>query len=100
MVTTSQTHAVIRNAASTDDIEALQKQITEVKDLNVYLQARVRALEDATRGASSIQTSQDTSRIEALENRVSLLEGTINTIKVNVMAALQTTISLIQKLIK
>ena len=100
MVFAPQAHAIIRNPASTDDIAVLQAQIDTLKSLNTQLQNRVQALENATPAAATAPVQvQDTARIAALETRVSALETIVNTIKNNVMAALQTTIGLLQKLL-
>jgi peptidoglycan hydrolase CwlO-like protein len=101
MIVAPQAHAVIRNPASTDDIAALQAQIDQINSLNQQLQARVSALENAAPAAASspVQNTQEEARIASLENRVSVLESIVNTIKTSVMAALQTTIGLLQKLL-
>ena len=97
-----QAHAIIRNPASTDDVAALQKQIDQLNSLNAQLQSRVQVLESRPVSVATnapVQIVQDTARIEKLEQRVGVLEGIVNTIKSNVMAALQTTIGLLQKLL-
>ena len=104
LVIATPAHAVVRDAATMSDIQNLQSQIDQLKDLNAIMQTDISILKNRSNTApaqvvtTSVSSPADAGqnvRLDSLEKKV----GVLQTILYSMEDTINTTISLLRQLV-